>query len=180
MWAMMPMFRHVERSSVIVQPDYNSEFVQTDPRSRRLQPAQTCAAAQRHPIIVLSSWRVRPDHSQNRHRFCSSSPVGRGVPVSAPPAPYASAHYRRVWGSVSRSLPLLPEAFLQASFLSHPGKLQRVAGQRATDFSLRDSPDPQVSLEADSIALYRLLDQSHLKSLAPNRHFSPVAPPLRC
>ena len=36
----------------------------------------------------------------------------------------------RMGGGVSRSLPLLPEAFLQASFLSHPGELQRVTGQR--------------------------------------------------
>ena len=99
------------------------------------------------------------------------------------PTPYASARYRRVWGSVSRSLPLLPEAYLQASFLSHPGELQRVTRQRPAGGtksrlvgSLRDPPHPQVSLEADSIASYRLQDQSHLKSLTPNQPSTPMDP----
>ena len=99
------------------------------------------------------------------------------------PTPYASARYRRVWGSVSRSLPLLTEAYLQASFRSHPGELQRVTRQRPAGGtksrlvgSLRDPPHPQVSLEADSIASYRLQDQSHLKSLTPNQPSTPMDP----
>ena len=59
-------------------------------------------------------------------------------------------------GSVSRSLHLFAEAFLQASFHSHSGELLGITKQRATGSGLRDSPDPLVSLESNSIAFYRL------------------------